>query len=228
MSTFDIWDKLADPLSRKAFPDLPQWANSPLLGGRPSLFRLIGEITALRLGDQTREHISLLKRRLFDEDHLTRTGVLTAWNENSKSTCYAELRLFSTAAKILLLKSINPDRLAAEPSIQELVCEGMDQLTSWSSTNRFDQYFCWPILIIGCAVTQHEHIGIIRRKLTDMWRCSHCGDVWRVRTVLEHAWDMRQRALAEELLDDAEPGRVAVYGNDILLNKEGVFNLLSM
>lgn len=225
MGSLDIWDELTDPLTIKAVPNVPQWANSPLLGGRPALFRLIGEITGLRLGGATREHILSLTRRLFDEDYLIRSRALMAWNQDARSACYRELRLFSTAAKILLFKSTNPDCAATDPSIQDLVCEGMEQLTCWSSADRFDQYFCWPLLIIGCAVTQYEHMGIIREKLSEMWCCSHCGDIKRVSTVLEHAWNGQRAVSTAGSLDDAESEKDALYGFDILLSKGGLFNL---
>ncbi|KAJ9618336.1 hypothetical protein H2204_013067 [Knufia peltigerae] len=220
------WQQLTQPLNKRAFPDLPQWANSPLLGGRPSLFRLIFDISRLRHGSHTKEDIRLLTWRLSDEDNLIRTRALTAWNHDSKDVCYRELRLFSTAAKVLLLKLTQPDLSAQHSSIQSLVDEALGQLTSWTTAGRFDQYFCWPLLVIGCAVTQPEHIEVIQRKLVEIWRCSRCGDAWRVRTVLEHAWARNREVVTEGGLDEAETTDDPSFSAfDVLLTQEGVFSL---
>lgn len=226
MESIDDWQQLMQPLNKRAFPELPQWANSPLLGGRPSLFRIIFDISLLRHRSYTKRDIRLLTWRLSDEDKVIRTRALTAWNQDSKDVCYRELQLYSTAAKILLLKFTHPDLPAHDPSVQSLVNEAINQLISWATTGRFDQYFCWPLFVIGCAVTQPEHVEIIRRKLVDIWSCSRCGDAWRVRTVLEHAWTRHREVLGGIDLGEAESAQPSLSGFDTLLTQKGVFSLL--
>lgn len=219
-------DEMQDLLAAKTFPDWPQWANSPLLGGCYSLFRLIYEITELRFMAYNKSKALFLAQRLFGQDQTIRNGVLSAYNQEKKSNCFNELRLFSTAAKILLIKTIYSERQIIDPFIQRLAHDGIDQLRYWPSADRFDQFFCWPLLIIGCAITHDEHIELVRHKLDEAWNTSRCGDVRRVRRILEHAWELPVEA--PENASPAALGWNRTTGSrlDILLHKEGVFQLL--
>ena len=213
-------------LTMKAFPDQPQWANSPLLGGRPSLFRIIGDVTRIRHAEQSKEYITLLTQQLSDQEYLIHHGSLATWDDDRKLACYRELRLFSTSARILLAKSIHPDLSATEASVQDLVCQGIEQLSSWPSTARFDQYFCWPLLVMGCAVTSPEHLSIIRQKLAEMWQCSRCGDAWRVKAVLESVWTRPRGTLSEGDVGETLSCGSSSSAFDLLLSREGVFQML--
>lgn len=225
-SASNVMDKMTNILTAKAFADSPQWANSPLLGGCHSLFRLMYEITELRSAAYSERRAVSLARRLFNEDQTIQHGLRAAYNQEIKSACFHELRLFSTAAKILLCKKIHPERQRDDPFIQQLVREGVDQLRSWPSIGRLDQYFCWPLLVIGCAVKHDGDIELIRTKLDAAWCTSRVGDVQRVMAILEYAWALPAEDPKEPSPTELGPARTPMYSLDILLHKDGVFRLL--
>lgn len=220
----EILKELTGILSTKPIPEAPQWANSPLLGGFPTLFRLILDITKLRSDPHKAQYAAPLAQRLDEVDQLIEARVLTAWDEKRKSNCCNEVRMFSTATKILLLKFMYPQCGMGDPLIEGVVQEGVQRIRVWSPDDRFDQFFCWPLLVIGCGLQAADDIELLRTKLDEIWDTTHCGDARRVRATLESVWAQEQDPSFRDGTTEVSTTRKC--GLDILLRNDGVFGLL--
>ena len=219
-----LFEQLTKVASRKQYNGHPDWTKSPLLGNRPSLFRLIYEINNLRSSSPNTPYVTDLVQRLTEEDLVIEAQAPSADGEEKNLCRCNELRLYSTAARIVLMKSLDPSLQATDPIVQCLVARGLDLLRTWPSGDRFDQYFCWPLCIFGCAVLTRNDMELIRYKLEEIWYTSHCGDARRVKSLLERVWRRESRntenySAARGISDRSSPF-------DTLLHTTGLFNLL--
>ena len=230
MFTPEFLIRLNHYFTSQPFPEASQWANSPLLGVKPTLYRLISQISRLSRRTPLNPDDHDLATKLADELHSCDvfSAAVVGGADVLETSCFGPSRLYLLAAKILLFKTMHPETNAVHPWIQIHVQEAMDIIHFTSGLVRYDQYFCWPFLIIGCALVRADDVESLREKLDELWRVSHCGDAKRAAAVLENTWKKGGRVY-EAQFDGFDAGdRQGPTGFDVLIQKNGIFDTVGM
>jgi Fungal specific transcription factor domain len=165
-------------------PDTPRLANPTILGLSPNIFRLVSDVSYLSyrspLAESDEMHAEQLMYELDAIDLLSKELVSGGRVPRLQKCCADASRLYLIATSILLFKVIHPAIQATHTWIQQRVTEAVWIIETAPKEIRYDQYFCWPFLVLGCAVVQANHMDILSEKSDKVWQCSYCGDAKRV------------------------------------------------
>ncbi|GME31415.1 Fungal Zn binuclear cluster domain containing protein [Neofusicoccum parvum] len=211
------WAQLERYLSMRPAPDATDWSESPLLGSIPRLFTLILEITRLSRRVPLDEAHMKKAQRYLDEIQESKirlqsikTRVLAA-NASAEPTLELEIacvpRLYILALEIFLFKIMGPlTTHAINPEIQKRVDEAHvlfhtapfqsvhDELRPGPNpAYPFTESNCWPLMIIGCAAIQDEHVQTLKKIFLNLWRVRYSGYVRKVIRVVDAGWKSNLR-----------------------------------
>lgn len=229
LGTQRLFQEFGDELDVWPFPEASHEANSPLLLGVPQkLFRLVLDISCLaRQAADRLEDRAFLASKLQEKINFwlmeseSNMGSESSHTGQPESDCWKEARLYSLAADILLLKISRPETRSTHPHIRYRVNRALDILKTDDQHHMYlIQQRCWPITIIGCALSDEGDVMFLRRKLESSWTMAYVGDVKRTTCILENIWKMRA---ANGRLDHGSASRLSwMDGMDLLLRKDGL------
>lgn len=230
----DLFDRLEEMYLCDPFPDAPSWANSPLLGLSPALYRRILEVFRLSrrvpLNETDHGVAFALMEGLSDPnltwDYLLQSDENKDFERIKRISCHGSTRLFLLAAQVMLFKVIYPDTPAQHPRIQNIVQQAISLLIRHDSLSlRYDQYLILPLVVLRCAMIRDEDTTVVWTALERVWKNTLCGDAKRGLAVLDECRKNRQSG-------SESGGQCEIYGSslpsgfDILVRRVGIFNEL--
>lgn len=190
------WQDLKIFLEYKPYPEAPSFDNSPILGNSHHLHRVAFEVVRLSrhpLRD-TKDEIDTLRRQAISLEAASKPSL---WCDSNSSEPPTEplsasgqqaLQLWYIALDLYALRVSNPELGCSAPEIQGRIRDGITILSTYPTDEHCSQYICWPITIIGSAVTIREDAVVAKQKLEEIWRYSYNGHVGHTIHFLERIW----------------------------------------
>ncbi|KAL2063307.1 hypothetical protein VTL71DRAFT_5112 [Oculimacula yallundae] len=219
------WTDLEDYSRLMPFPDASELANSPILGLEFDLFKVVFEITRLsrktplKVSDMAiavefKEHLDLAQQQLIQDLKLEKAD---DEHENHKIAL-----LYTLVVEIFLLKVMDPEIDVENLNIRRLLSQALlflDKCRVYAACNSF---FCWPLIVLACAVRTDEQKGLIERKMGECRQWTHSGQIHRSSTIIEAIWKDDLPEASNGDYNASERPR----GLDRLLHKEGLVDTL--
>lgn len=167
-----------------------QWANCPILGVGPGLYRAICKLCQLcrraPLQPDDEKSIDGLAEELRIADVTIDLAIARQCVDDVNQRPTFPVKLFAIAANIMLCKLQNPEIQESHYLIQSKVRQALDIVQSIS--NSLTQFICWPLYIVGCALVRSDDMVFVRLTLQSIWEATCCGDLIRTVKALDTCW----------------------------------------
>ena len=196
----DFFDSVDYIYKSPSFTNAASWTNSPILGVGSELYHVVCKISQLCRRTPLQPEDQLLLGPLADElrraEKFEEQSASRHADDVMKLHCFNSSKLYVLASRIIIHKLRYPQVQATDDWVQVQVREAMDILESLPKAYGCEQYLCWPIFVIGCALIRDSDILLMRQTLKDIWQSTFCGDDTRASAALEAGWEvLRQRKL---------------------------------
>lgn len=214
-SISDIAQHLDEFAVELAFPESSSIVNSPVLGISQQLYYAVLNVSRLSsLPFNTAKRAALQSIRLnFDMWKVIYFSNCTVdYSNGDEVNAVKSAMLYVFAIEILLSKASDATRRTHDIEVQNLVRHALAILDldgrNILNTN-CTKYFAWPLLILGAAAIEEEHITLVQEVVREMWARSYCGEVYQVQRLLEKVWSA------------PSSGRTHCDGLDLLWERDG-------
>jgi hypothetical protein len=225
-SISDIAQHLDEFAVELAFPESSAIVNSPVLGISQQLYYAVLNVSRLSvLPFNTAKRTALESIRLdFDMWKVVYFSTCTVDYSNSDEVnAVTSAMLYVSAIEILLSKASDATRRTHDIEVQNLVRHALAILDldgrSILKTN-CTKYFAWPLLILGAAAIEEEHITLVQEVVREVWARSYCGEVYQVQRLLEKVWSTRSSSSDHTHCEHCD-------GLDLLWGRDGKPGLLN-
>jgi hypothetical protein len=206
-------------------PEASKVANSPIIGSQFELFRMIFEITRLSrhtpLTGSNRAKAFQYKYQL-DLIQLRLTQDLNFEDEGDEHETKEGAMLYALATQLFLFKVMNPEVDTGNPTIRHISSQALLFVEKCRINVACNSYFCWPLIILACAVRTEEGKELIEKKMGECRRWTHSGQIHRTSNIIKAIWKHE----TSDYVDGASTTLKQPRGLDRFLHKNGLADTL--
>lgn len=220
IATQFTWEDLNPYSELNLIPEASESANSPILGPHVGLYQIIFDITRLSRHtplNSIRYQQGVEYSGKLDLIQYNLAQCLNLMVEAGDQELREGALLYTLVSQLFMFKILNPKVNSLNCTIRQLVSRSILLLRRCKPSTYCTSYYCWPLTILACAVTNDKEKSLIKDKLAEIWQDSRCGQVYRTTKVINALWDNRT---------DSGNGTGLCCNLDKLLHRSGLVDSL--